>query len=61
MPDAPPELLGEKEYKVVGPRAVFGYPPGQTATLNLTQEQETYYVNAGHLKVTAKKGGKTDG
>lgn len=51
MPDAPPELLGEKEYKVVGPHPVWGTEPGGVISLNLTAEQEDFYVGGGHLKV----------
>jgi hypothetical protein len=56
MPDAPVPTLGKKEYEVVGRNAVFGAKTGETLTLDLTEEQEQFYLNGGHLKVTAKKG-----
>lgn len=55
MPDEPVPTLGKTEYKVVGPHAVFGAKPGDTVTLDLTAEQEAFYVNAGHLKATTQK------
>ena len=61
MPDEPIPTLGEREYEVVGRNSVHGAKTGEKVTLDLTAEQEDYYVNGGHLKVVAKKGGKTDG
>jgi hypothetical protein len=59
MPDEPVPLLGEKEYEVVGPHAVHGAKTGEKVTLNLSAEQESFYVEGGHLKVVAAKGGTT--
>lgn len=61
MPDEPVPTLGEKEYQVVGPRTVLGNEPGAKFKADLTAEQESFYVDGGHLKVVEKKGGKTDG
>lgn len=61
MPDEPVPTLGEKEYEVAGAHAVLGNEPGSKFKADLTAEQESFYVDGGHLKVAEKKGGKADG
>lgn len=55
MPDPPVETLGKKEYKVVGRNAVFGARTGEKVELDLTEEQELFYTEGGHLKAVAAK------
>lgn len=63
MPDEPVPLLGEKQYEVVGRNVTLASATGEkhevgtTLALNLTAEQEAFYVDGGHLKVVAAKGG----
>ena len=57
MPDEPIPTLGRKTYVVVGPHEVHGTKNGETVELDLTAEQEAFYVNGGHLAV-AKTGKK---
>lgn len=37
------------KYRVVGSQEVLGHAPGSAFELELTQEQEAFYVDAGHL------------
>lgn len=59
MPDAPVPTLGKKQYEVIGPHAVHGTDPGGTVTLDLTAEQEQFYLDGGHLKIVAKQSDAT--
>lgn len=44
------------KYEVVGSTEVLGHPPGSVIELALTEEQEKFYTDAGHL---AKAGNKS--
>lgn len=50
MPDEPVEVF-ERTVKVIGRNAVMGHQTGETFSVQLTAEQENFYVTAGHLEV----------
>lgn len=49
----------ERQYTVVGPRAVFGLEPGSTGALTLTEGEARALIEAGHL-VPAEDGHSAD-
>ena len=43
--------MSEKQkYRVVGPHEVLGHAPGSVFETSLSEEQEAFYIEVGHLE-----------
>lgn len=50
-----------QKYRVDGPNEVLGHPPGSLFEAELTEEQEAFYLDGGHLSKAAANAKVTDG
>lgn len=48
-PEPEPDMLPEKQYKVVAVQSVLEHQPGEIFTAQLFKEQEAFYLTNGHL------------